>query len=56
MAIAAARHLTLLDAATEAHDGALFKVVGDAEQAVGAARDAIRDELARSSAEQRTHA
>src|SRR3954451_21906279 len=33
MASAAARHLTLLRAATEAHNGVLFKVVGDAVQA-----------------------
>jgi class 3 adenylate cyclase len=33
MAAAVARHLTLLRAATEAHNGTLFKVVGDAVQA-----------------------
>ncbi len=33
MATAVARHLTLLRAATEAHNGVLFKVVGDAVQA-----------------------
>src|SRR5215207_6911248 len=33
MAAAVARHLTLLRAATEAHNGVLFKVVGDAVQA-----------------------
>ena len=33
MATAVARHLTLLRAATEAHTGVLFKVVGDAVQA-----------------------
>jgi predicted ATPase/class 3 adenylate cyclase len=34
MATAVARHLTLLRGATEAHNGVLFKVVGDAVQAV----------------------
>jgi class 3 adenylate cyclase len=33
MATAVARHLTLLRAVTEAHNGVLFKVVGDAVQA-----------------------
>ena len=33
MTSAVARHLTLLQAATESHDGTLFKVVGDAVQA-----------------------
>src|SRR3954469_24487861 len=33
MASAVARHLTLLRAATEAHTGVLYKVVGDAVQA-----------------------
>ena len=33
MAAAVARHLALLDAAVQAHDGVLFKVVGDAVQA-----------------------
>src|SRR3712207_4804206 len=50
MATAVARHLTLLRAATEAHNGVLFKVVGDAVQAafptapdaVAAALDAQR--------------
>ena len=50
MAAAVARHLTLLRAATEAHHGVLFKVVGDAVQAafptaphaVAAALDAQR--------------
>ena len=50
MATAVARHLTLLRAAIEAHDGVLFKVVGDAVQAafptapdaVAAALDAQR--------------
>jgi predicted ATPase/class 3 adenylate cyclase len=50
MATAVARHLALLRAATEAHNGALFKVVGDAVQvafptapdAVAAALDAQR--------------
>src|SRR5215207_7988504 len=50
MTAAVARHLTLLRAATEAHDGVLFKVVGDAVQAgfptapdaVAAALDAQR--------------
>ncbi|MDF3018508.1 MAG: adenylate/guanylate cyclase protein, partial [Thermomicrobiales bacterium] len=50
MATAVARHLTLLRAATEAHNGVMFKVVGDAVQAsfptapdgVAAALDAQR--------------
>src|SRR5215211_9393131 len=50
MATAVARHLTLLRAATEAHHGVLYKVVGDAVQAalptapnaVAAALDAER--------------
>ena len=50
MATAVSRHLTLVRAATEAHDGVLFKVVGDAVQAafptaphaVAAALDAQR--------------
>jgi predicted ATPase/class 3 adenylate cyclase len=50
MASAVSRHLTLLRAATESHDGTLFKVVGDAVQAafptapdaVAAALDAQR--------------
>jgi predicted ATPase/class 3 adenylate cyclase len=42
MATAVARHLTLLRTATEAHDGALYKVVGDAVQAAfPAAPDAV---------------
>src|SRR5215213_4234422 len=50
MAIAVARHLALLRAASEAHEGVLFKTVGDAVQvafptapyAVAAALDAQR--------------
>jgi hypothetical protein len=42
MAAAVARHLTLLRAATEAHNGVLFKVIGDAAQsAFPAAPDAV---------------
>src|SRR5688572_6722135 len=42
MAAAVARHLALLRAATEAHNGVLFKVVGDAVQAAfPTARDAV---------------
>jgi class 3 adenylate cyclase len=47
LAAAVARHLALLRAAIESHDGVLFKIVGDAVQAVfPTAPDAIAAALA----------